>query len=166
MHAARWSRPGPGAAGVASADIPTKNRDRLDLLARAIRLQSDSVALALTPSDAERMPSRWDDLLGNAEDLGRQWAASDPADALRLLPSLLTGPRNVTERFAQAYVAAVRPHELHEDEHAQPRDRHLPRRPRIHVCEHCDTNVTFLLDALDTGSAATACPCCGQSWAR
>jgi len=129
--------------------------DRLDLLARAIHLQSDSIAFALSPSLAERTHSRWDALLDEAEDLGRQWAASDPVDALRLLPSLLTGPAGVTERFAQGYGDAVHPH-----------DRHHARRPRIHVCDHCDTNVTFLLGGLDTDSAAMACPCCGQTRLR
>jgi hypothetical protein len=164
MHAAYWSHPGPGAAGVASADIPAKRRDRLDLLARAIHLQSDSIAFALSPSIVERTPAHWDVLLDEAEDLGRQWAASDPVDALRLLPSLLTGPRSVTERFAQGYDAAMHPHDRHQDEDAPPRDRHHARRPRTRVCDHCDTNVTFLLDGLD--SAAMACPCCGQSWMR
>lgn len=88
--------------------LASGNADRLDLLARMLDLRGDVVTLALShPLDAARNDLRWNELHGQADALGRQWAASDPQDAHRLLPSLLSGMSGIGQRLMDAYADAV-----------------------------------------------------------
>ena len=163
MLAAHWPPPGPGATGVRSIDVRTKKADRLDLLARVIHLRTDCVELALsTESAGRREQEGWDTLFDQAELLGQAWAAADPVDARKLLPSLLTGLRDVQERFEHAYDQVAL---------GLPEDEHVRRTVAIHasaqrngICDSCDSNVTFLLNDNARKEAIEACPCCGQSW--
>lgn len=155
MHTAHWSPPGAGTIGPAPTDARTNRADRLDLLVRAIRLQSDSVALALSPSPtSERTRQSWEALFDQAEHLGRQWAISDPVDALQLLPSLLSGLRGVTQHFKHGYSDAL-----------QPKRPQRQAAPLQHgACDACDAVVTHLGDDMADDMPFIACPCCGHAW--
>lgn len=163
MHAARWSQPGSGATGARPVQVRTQKADRLDLLARVINLRADCVELALsTDAATQSEDERWVDLFDQAELLGKEWAAADPTDARKLLPSLLTGLHDATERFERAYDLAALG--LPEDEHVRRSVAVHARAPHHGVCDGCYSDVTLLLNDMAPGAALLACPCCGQPW--
>lgn len=159
MHAARWLQPGPGAVDAPAATIRPRKLDRLSLLARVIHLREDCIALASSASSVdEGRNSNWDNLLDQAESLGRDWAANDPTDARQLLPSLLTGLRDVAERFEDGYVLAARGRPSRDDAANAGNVLRLTG-----ICDACDSDFTFGLDDI-ANEHALACPCCGQPW--
>lgn len=163
MHAARWSQPGPGAVDAPAATIRTRKFDRLSLLARVIHLRADCIALASSASSVdEGRDSNWNKLLDQAETLGRDWAANDPSDARQLLPSLLTGLRDVAERFEDGYVLAARGRPSRDNMACGRKDGDSLRLTGI--CDACDSAFTFGLDDIAADEHALACPCCGQPW--
>nr|WP_199042077.1 hypothetical protein [Dyella sp. ASV24] len=165
MHATYRSHPGLGATSAPAVDARAKKFDRLDLLARTICLSDRSVALALSQSDnSARNRSGWNDLFDQAEMLGRQWATTDPIDARRLLPSLLTGVPGIAERFEHGYTDVVCLDDQDVEGYPRRREQAHMLIPLDRICDACDTNVTILLNDLDADDPSLACPCCGQHW--
>ncbi|ULU25732.1 hypothetical protein DYST_02668 [Dyella terrae] len=165
MHATYRSRPALGTTTAPTAGTHTRKLDRLDLLARTIRLSDRSVTMALSGQNgSDRSRSTWNELFDQAENLGRQWADTDPIDAQRLQLSLLASLPVIAERFERGYAEMACAHSQSVDGYPARRDKVHTSIPSSGMCDACDTNVSILWDDLAADQSIVACPCCGQHW--
>lgn len=167
MYAARWTQRSPGATVAPIAELRTPKIDRLDLLARMMVLRDDCVAQALSPASDAGALSFEGGLLDEAEQLGRQWAITDPVDGGRLAGTLLTGLSAAAERFEDGYADAVRHGRARASlrTHAT-RGRLSTYMPANGHCDACRAHVAVLLGDLASDETTVACPCCGHPWNR